>query len=103
MPFSHQGLPVVRKGGRGQIVDACLKSSYIWRSVELFTLDVNMRVLLNAEDNEFSEYLMRCGDGKLIIDESLGKFKVAVPDDLLFQSTLDDLIDWVYPNISYYQ
>ena len=96
----RQGLPVVRKGGRGQIVDACLKSSCIWRSVELFTLDVNMRVLLNAEDNEFSEYLMRCGDGKLIIDESLGKFKVNVPNDLLFKSTLDDLIDWVYPNIS---
>ena len=41
----------------------------------------------HAEDNEikeFSEYLMRCGDGKLIIDESLGKFEVNVPNDLLF-------------------
>ena len=42
-------------------------------------LNVNMRVLLNADDNEFSEYYRRCVDGKLIIDESLGKFRFEFP------------------------
>ena len=93
---SPLGLPVVRKGGRGQIVDACLKSSYIWRSVKIFMLDINMRVLvINAEDEGFVDYLIKCGDGRLPKDESIGKFKVNVPEDLLFPDTLDDLIDWV--------
>ena len=63
-------------------------------------LDINMRVLVNAEDEGFADYLIKCGDGKLPTDESIGKFKVNVPEDLLFPDTLDDLIDWVFPDLN---
>jgi hypothetical protein len=45
-------------------------------------------MMRDADDNEFSEYLKRCGDGKLIIEESLERLKVTVPNELLFQGTL---------------
>ena len=95
----RQVLPVVVKGGRGQIVDACLKSSYIWDNVEIFRLTVNMRVLLNGADTEFADYLIDCGDGKLPIKVDLGPFKVKVPDHLKFKGTIDDLCDWIFEDL----
>ena len=44
----RQCLPVVPRGSRGSIVHACLKSSYIWPSVQALTLTTNMRVQQNG-------------------------------------------------------
>ena len=96
----RQGLPVVPKGSRGQIVDACLRSSYIWNNVEVFRLDTNMRILVNGAAEEFANYLISCGDGELPIQQELGPFKVEVPDDIRFKGNLDGLIDWVFPNMT---
>ena len=46
----RQILPVVPHGTQSNIVDACLKSSYLWPSVTSFQLTTNIRVLLNADE-----------------------------------------------------
>ena len=91
-----QGLPVVPKGSSGQIVDACLRSSYIWGNVEVYRIDTNTRILINSEAEQFAAYLILCGDGTLSIQQDLGPFKVKVPTDLRFEGGLDQLIDWVF-------
>ena len=72
----RQCLPVIPKGSRGQIANACLKSSYIWEHVQQYRLSTNMRVQLNRGDIAFAEYLDRCGDGKLPTLD--GKYQVQV-------------------------
>ena len=49
----RQCLPIVRKGGRGDIVNACLKSSQLWEKVQEVKLTRNMRVELRGESKEF--------------------------------------------------
>ena len=95
----RQSLPVVVKGSRGQIVNSCLKSSYLWKFAVIYKLEVNMRVFQNSEDREFSDYLLQCGDGLLDIQARDGPFKVIVPSDLAFHGELDDMINWVFEGL----
>ena len=40
----RQILPVVIQGIRGQIIDACIKSSDLWKYVNVMCLTINMRI-----------------------------------------------------------
>ena len=40
----RQILPVVIRGTRGQIIDACIKFSDLWKYVNIMRLTVNMRI-----------------------------------------------------------
>jgi len=42
----RQILPVILRGARGNIMDTCLKKSYLWDSVTVKHLHTNMRVYL---------------------------------------------------------
>ena len=55
----RQCLPIIKRGGEGQIVDACLKYSYLWKCVKVHKLTENMRVKMSGslEAREFSEFL----------------------------------------------
>ena len=68
LPFLYQVLPVVRRGTRAQVVNACLKSSDLWNDVTTLTLSMNMRVLTQDIDNrrlqQFCAWQMRIGDGE---------------------------------------
>lgn len=96
----RQSLPVVPRGSRGQVVNACLRSSPLWSLAEIFKLDVNMRIRQLGENSEFEGYLLRCGDGHLDVNASQGPFRVAVPDTLRFKGSLDDLVNWVFDELS---
>ncbi|QQP37176.1 ATP-dependent DNA helicase [Caligus rogercresseyi] len=64
----RQILPVVKRGGRPEIVSACIKRSDIWAQAQILHLTTNMRVLRdNAGPNErtFAEELLRIGEGKV--------------------------------------
>ena len=63
----RQILPVVPRGSRSQIINCCLKNSYLWEHVEVFTLTQNMRVSHdeNIEAREFADLLLSIGDGTL--------------------------------------
>ncbi|GLU15261.1 hypothetical protein SLE2022_317670 [Rubroshorea leprosula] len=40
----RQILPVIPKGKRQEIVEACINRSYLWKSCEVFVLEKNMQV-----------------------------------------------------------
>ncbi len=62
----RQILPVVIRGTRGQIIDACIKSSDLWKYVNVMRLTVNMRIQQQQdyEQQEFVNYLLQIGEGK---------------------------------------
>ncbi|KAG2215167.1 hypothetical protein INT45_011842 [Circinella minor] len=65
----RQVLPVIRNGTRAQIVNQSLNRANFWNQVTIHHLRTNMRVqqARNVNDantlREFSEYLLRIGDG----------------------------------------
>lgn len=89
----RQILPVVVRGTRGAMVNASLTRSPLWSHVRLLNLNENMR--LHADEIEFSEWLIKLGDGTHDDYPS-----VEIPDDIRIQdSSLDGLIDAVYPDL----
>ena len=100
----HQILPIVRNGGRPQIVSQCLKSYYLWDKVEVHKLTINIHIALVTEeqytDREFAEYFLDVGEGKIPYDREHGDFHVHLNEQLSFPgSTMVDLCKWVFPNI----
>lgn len=67
----RQILPIVPRADRSDIVNASINSSYIWDSCEVLTLTKNMRLQQNPmstnsqELKDFSEWLLKVGEGKL--------------------------------------
>nr|XP_043616290.1 ATP-dependent DNA helicase pif1-like [Erigeron canadensis] len=101
----RQILPVVPCGSRSEIVNASLKSSYIWDFTTVLRLTFNMRLQQGSntrqqqEIKEFAEWLLKVGDGKLS-EPNDGEVEIEIPDDLLIKSThdpLSDIIECIYP------
>ncbi|KAI9095295.1 hypothetical protein K1719_026329 [Acacia pycnantha] len=67
----RQILPIIQKGTRGTIVNACINSSYPWDHCIIFQLTKNMRLNSSALGTDhdklvwFSRWLLDVGDGKL--------------------------------------
>uniref|UniRef100_A0A0L8FZ70 ATP-dependent DNA helicase n=1 Tax=Octopus bimaculoides TaxID=37653 RepID=A0A0L8FZ70_OCTBM len=61
---SRQTLPMVPKGTRADEVNASIKSSYLWNSVQKLRLITNMRVQLSDDDvDNFSKQLLDVRNG----------------------------------------
>jgi hypothetical protein len=65
----RQILPVVRKGGRSDIVNASFNRSKLWPNIKIMKLTVNMRIqrmsgIDQTKAQEFSDYLMKIGEGR---------------------------------------
>ena len=52
-----QILPVIKRGSRAQIVDACLQRSFLWPSFRILTLRQNMRVRHGEENQHFADWV----------------------------------------------
>ena len=97
----RQILPVIRKGSERDIIDHSLKLSNIWPQLEKFQLTTNMRLRsgvhsnhLSPAVNEFSEYLLRIGEGR---EENQDRI-ISLPDDIClpldsFNSFISQIID----------
>jgi hypothetical protein len=83
----RQVLPVVEKGTRGQIVDACLKRSNLWPEFTQFQLNANMRV--GEDDASFKEWLLAVGNGIVTTDEN---GYMPIPNDLLCEAELANTV-----------
>ena len=68
----RQILPVIQGGTRGNIVDTCLKTSFLWDHVIVKHLHTNMRVHLHGDEaaGEFASQLLAIGVGKYTIATS---------------------------------
>jgi hypothetical protein len=104
----RQVLPVVVRGSRGEVVNACLKRSASWGIVQPLALIVNMRVQLNLQNGlpatelqAFADYLKRLGDGTDRTYPEHGEDMVAIPDDMCCQTEdVNDLITAIYGDLA---
>ncbi|CAM9926560.1 unnamed protein product, partial [Phaeothamnion confervicola] len=84
----RQILPVVRRGGIVETVNATLRRSYIWCHTVQLRLRTNMRVarLLRAPGHDttvqqnFADWLLLLGDGTLPINRAISPYAVRLPD-----------------------
>lgn len=102
----RQILPVVPRADRSDIVNASINSSYIWDSCEVLTLTKNMRLQQNPmstnsqELKDFSEWLLKVGEGKLS-EPNDGNVEIDIPDEFLikgFQNPIQAIFESTYPD-----
>ena len=100
-----QILPVIVKGSRAIIVNACLKKSHLWQYAQVFHLTKNMRVHRLQHDlapealddlTWFAKHLLEIGESKLEHPDIYD-----IPERWNLQNpSLDNLISQVYGNLS---
>ena len=98
----RQILPVVRNGGRPEIVGEIHKRSSLWRLVTKFELRTNMRVVGNGPAEErFKQFLLSVGDGSANNANVGGDEKqVVLPNSMVVEGhQMSTLIDEVFPAI----
>ena len=93
--------PVVRHGGRAQVVSASLRRSPLWRRMQTHALSRNMR--LSEGEEEFARYLIRLGDGLEAVVE--GEDKIELPAEICADATkmadaTDEIGRMVFPDIA---
>lgn len=96
----RQTLPVIQRGTPADELNACLKTSSLWRNVNILTLRTNMRVRLqnDASADVFAQQLLQMGNGAMPTDAD---GRITFPSDFctLVNST-EELIQHVFPDIS---
>ena len=98
----QQTLPVIPGGSQEEIISQSLPRSYIWKSLQVLHLRVNIRLLgthpshtaLN-EEQSFADWLLSVGHGNDIDENGTIAF-----DPQMRVSDLTSLTDSIYPNIS---
>ncbi|CAA7043467.1 unnamed protein product [Microthlaspi erraticum] len=86
----RQILPVIPRGNRAYIVMAALNSSYLWKHCKVLQLTKNMRLFAESDSleaqeiMEFSEWILKLGDGK-INEPNTGKTMIQIPEDILLK------------------
>ena len=94
----RQILPVIRKGTRNDIVESCLKRSYLWEFVCQLRLTINMRVknsnLENFEEQQFFErLLLDIGNGSILSNDDY----ITLPEKLFHQNNnIDNFLKTFY-------
>lgn len=110
----RQTCTIIKGASRAQLCKATLPHSIIWPHVHVVHLEENMRVrralAANAPPAEvqasraFGEWLLQLGDGTLPRDGGPEEDDdtICLPPELCLRagSTIDDLIEWVYPNLA---
>ncbi|XP_056688054.1 uncharacterized protein [Spinacia oleracea] len=103
----RQILPVIPKGSRQDIVFAAINSSYLWDFCRVLSLTQNMRLQLGSsgdsnEIREFSEWILRIGDGKEG-EPNDGETTIEIPDDVLIKDVVTNpiavIVDSIYPSV----
>ncbi|UYV61205.1 hypothetical protein LAZ67_1003811 [Cordylochernes scorpioides] len=75
----RQCLPVIPNGTRTEIVDSCIKQSYLWSNFSRLPLEANMR----CSDIDYCEWLLKLGNGELTNEHNLGEYVIEIPSELL--------------------
>jgi PIF1-like helicase len=94
----RQTLPVIRKGTFVDELNACLKSSYLWKHVNTFHLTKNMRAQLSGcdESSWFAKQLLLIGEKKIYSDTDL----IDTPKNFCtFTKSVKELIECVFSGI----
>ena len=87
-------------GTRSNIVDSCLKKSFLWDHVVVKHLHTNIRVHLQSDEaaGEFANQLLAIRDDKYPIDTSPDI--IQLPENIgTFVCNIDELVARVYPDL----
>lgn len=97
----RQTLPIIPRGTMYDQINACIKSSRLWKYVKIMKLKTNMRLQRsnNNDAHNFSKYLLSIGDGKEKLDIKTGKMKFR-ENFGTFCPNIESLIKHVYPNMN---
>jgi ATP-dependent DNA helicase PIF1 len=98
----RQILPVVVRGTRSHIVDACIKSSSLWKEVQTMALTTNMRIQQQDDEEQktFVDYLLKIGQGEEQTYDDIGEDVVKLDDSMVLEdATLESLISTIFPNL----
>jgi ATP-dependent exoDNAse (exonuclease V) alpha subunit len=97
-------LPIIKHGNRSRIVASAITKSLFWKDVKILKLKTNMRAKLSKlnqkEIQDFSDYLVRIGEGKEEIIENT-ECLIKLPDEICLEydtnkQDIDKLINFVY-------
>jgi hypothetical protein len=93
----QQILPVIIKGGRADMVGACMQRSVLWGSIQVLHLTQNMRLqTANEEERQFAQWQLDVGHGRHTDAEG----NITLPNHFQCQNnTLTSLIDTIYPHL----
>lgn len=94
----RQTLPVVNKGGKAETLHETVKESDLWHLVKTYTLTKNMRLSKGDDTQQFSEYLLRIGEGREEV--KIEPDMVKIPDNL--RSMAENSADFcreIFPNL----
>lgn len=95
----RQTLPVIPRGTPADGINACLKSSFLWPSVEKLHLQTNMRaaVLGDGTAVEFSRRLLSIGEGRFPVSPNDGQCSVGGIATIV--RSIQELNGMVYPDL----
>ena len=102
----RQILPVIPDGSRSDIVFSSINFSYLWSHYHVLKLTQNMRLQMNGADGnvneleEFAEWILKVGDGKLSKPND-GQVEIDILFKLLiqdFNDPIESLMESTYPN-----
>lgn len=96
----RQTLPVIPRSTYADEINACLKSSNLWRNVHTLKLTTNMRVMLHNDPlaDSFSKQLLNIGNGTIVMDQNTRT--INLPNGFCnIMDTKELLINNVFPNI----
>ncbi|UYV73091.1 hypothetical protein LAZ67_10001792 [Cordylochernes scorpioides] len=86
----RQCLPVIPHGMRAQIVQSCLKYSQAWSHFEHLPLVRNVRA---KSDPEYTEWLLKLGNGSLPTFDDLRADLIEIPQELICK---DDIVREIF-------
>lgn len=96
----RQTLPVIKRGTMADEINACLKSSHLWKYVKTYQLTKNMRVKgTNRAAKEFADYLLQIGNGTANLNVNHERIELSGIIGKL-HADRKSLMDSVYPNLS---
>ena len=85
--------PVVKHGNRSRIVNASIRQSYIWSQTEVLFLRTNMRIRSLSENSVHYKDWLR----EITYTPEFQNTKIQLPDYIYSTTSIDDLINRVYP------
>jgi hypothetical protein len=80
----RQTLPVVPHGTRSAVVEASVKFNQLWKQFQILKLQNNVR----SADPDFSDWLIKLGDGNLSNDVGLAEDIIEIPEKHLCHGSI---------------
>ena len=103
IPDWIQCLPVVKRGGKADILNRTFKRSKLWKDVTKFKLEQNMRLKnsTDPEEIEFAKWQLAVGKGEEETHPDVGENMIKIPEKYKSKSNnLKELCHEIFPGLA---